>query len=191
MKYMPTLDRKITNEEVEEVIRAWSDYAIAKKQNAKTEEEKLYPKWDKFSKIKKYLCPCCNFPHFMDDPHYAICIVCGWEDDGQTDHDADKVLGGPNGDLSLTKARENFKTHWTCCGVDLSMSDEFSVGYNDNFDQNIYGKRGQDYRRGIFILGIILNENDPQRCDELLSVAEMSLDLECYKIRARKNVEYQ
>jgi hypothetical protein len=37
-----------------------------------------------------------------------MCPVCWWEDDGQDDHDADMVRGGPNGSLSLTQARENF-----------------------------------------------------------------------------------
>jgi len=35
--------------------------------------------------------------------------VCFWEDDGQDDHDADEVRGGPNGSLSLTDARQGFK----------------------------------------------------------------------------------
>ncbi|WP_410052205.1 CPCC family cysteine-rich protein [Bradyrhizobium sp. SZCCHNS30582] len=42
---------------------------------------------------------------------FEICPVCYWEDDGQDDHDADLVRGGPNGALSLTEARANFKTH--------------------------------------------------------------------------------
>jgi len=33
---------------------------------------------------------------------------CFWEDDGQDDHDADEVRGGPNYSLSLTQARLNF-----------------------------------------------------------------------------------
>lgn len=37
-----------------------------------------------------------------------MCPVCWWEDDGQDDHDADEVRGGPNGSLSLTEARMNF-----------------------------------------------------------------------------------
>jgi len=37
-----------------------------------------------------------------------MCPVCWWEDDGQDDHDADEVRGGPNGALSLSQARENF-----------------------------------------------------------------------------------
>lgn len=32
-----------------------------------------------------------------------------WQDDGQDDHDADTVRGGPNRQLSLTEARANFR----------------------------------------------------------------------------------
>ncbi|WP_130330986.1 CPCC family cysteine-rich protein [Micromonospora kangleipakensis] len=39
---------------------------------------------------------------------YEICPVCFWEDDGQDTHDADRVRGGANGQLSLTRARQNF-----------------------------------------------------------------------------------
>ncbi|WP_243460725.1 CPCC family cysteine-rich protein [Paraburkholderia largidicola] len=35
--------------------------------------------------------------------------MCFWEDDGQDDDDADEVLGGPNGDLSLTEGRANYR----------------------------------------------------------------------------------
>ena len=35
-------------------------------------------------------------------------MECGWEDDGQDDHDADVVRGGPNGRLSLTQARLDY-----------------------------------------------------------------------------------
>lgn len=38
-----------------------------------------------------------------------ICDICFWEDDGQDDQDADEVRGGPNGSLSLTEARRNFR----------------------------------------------------------------------------------
>ncbi len=38
-----------------------------------------------------------------------MCGVCEWEDDGQDDHDADVVRGGPNADLSLTVARKRFR----------------------------------------------------------------------------------
>jgi hypothetical protein len=36
---------------------------------------------------------------------YEICSECGWEDDGQDDHDAEIVRGGPNGRRSLADAR--------------------------------------------------------------------------------------
>jgi hypothetical protein len=38
-----------------------------------------------------------------------ICPVCFWHDDGQDEHDADQVRGGPNYELSLSRARENFR----------------------------------------------------------------------------------
>jgi hypothetical protein len=37
-----------------------------------------------------------------------MCPVCYWEDDGQDDADANIVRGGPNGNLSLSEARNNF-----------------------------------------------------------------------------------
>jgi hypothetical protein len=40
-----------------------------------------------------------------------MCPVCCWEDDGQDNHDADQIRGGPNGVLSLTEARKNFATY--------------------------------------------------------------------------------
>jgi hypothetical protein len=40
--------------------------------------------------------------------------VCFWEDDGQDDHDADMVRGGPNANLSLTEARANYRSFGAC-----------------------------------------------------------------------------
>lgn len=45
---------------------------------------------------------------------YEICPVCLWEDDGQDDHDADRVRGGPNGGLSLAQARRNYAALGAC-----------------------------------------------------------------------------
>jgi hypothetical protein len=56
-----------------------------------------------------YRCPCCYYLTLPERGGYDICPVCYWEDDGQDDHDAAEVRGGPNGDLSLTAARANFK----------------------------------------------------------------------------------
>jgi hypothetical protein len=55
-----------------------------------------------------YPCPCCHFVTLTERGGYEICPVCHWEDDGQDDHDADEVRGGPNYSLSLTEARANF-----------------------------------------------------------------------------------
>lgn len=56
-----------------------------------------------------YPCPCCGYMTLVARGAYIICQVCFWEDDGQDGHDADDVRGGPNGALSLTEARANFK----------------------------------------------------------------------------------
>ncbi len=45
---------------------------------------------------------------------YQLCPVCYWEDDGQDDHDADQVRGGPNGSLSLTQARASYVAFGAC-----------------------------------------------------------------------------
>jgi Cysteine-rich CPCC len=56
-----------------------------------------------------YACPCCRFLTLSARGADEICQVCFWEDDGQDDHDADEVRGGPNGNLSLASARANFR----------------------------------------------------------------------------------
>ena len=54
-------------------------------------------------------CPCCGFKTLGERGGYEICAVCFWEDDGQDDEDADEVLGGPNGGVSLTVGRANYR----------------------------------------------------------------------------------
>lgn len=56
-----------------------------------------------------YPCPCCASLTLGERGGYEICPVCFWEDDGQDDPHADEVWGGPNGRLSLTSARENYR----------------------------------------------------------------------------------
>ena len=58
---------------------------------------------------KAYLCPCCKFKTLYARGAYEICPVCFWEDDGQDEADAERVLGGPNYSLSLRQAQANFK----------------------------------------------------------------------------------
>lgn len=62
----------------------------------------------------KHRCPCCGCRTLGERGGFDICPVCFWEDDGQDDADADAVRGGPNGALSLTQARCNFKEFGAC-----------------------------------------------------------------------------
>ncbi len=55
-------------------------------------------------------CPCCGCKTICERSAYEICPVCFWEDDGQDDPNADEIWGGPNGALSLTDARANYRT---------------------------------------------------------------------------------
>jgi hypothetical protein len=54
-------------------------------------------------------CPCCRNLTLRERGVAEICLVCGWEDDGQDDADADDVRGGVNGEISLTEARRSFR----------------------------------------------------------------------------------
>ena len=56
-----------------------------------------------------YRCPCCGYKTLCGRGQDEICPVCFWHDDGQDDHDADEVRGGPNYELSLSQARQNFR----------------------------------------------------------------------------------
>jgi len=59
-------------------------------------------------------CPCCGYKTLSHRGAFEICDVCFWEDDGQDDYDADTVRGGPNGGLSLTQARANYRRLKAC-----------------------------------------------------------------------------
>ncbi len=61
-----------------------------------------------------FLCPCCGFRTLAQRGVFEVCPVCRWEDDGQEDYDADVIREGPNGDLSLTEARRNYKRIGAC-----------------------------------------------------------------------------
>lgn len=61
-----------------------------------------------------WACPCCCFLTLGERGGFEICPVCFWEDDGQDEHDADVVRGGPNGPLSLTAARSNYARYGAC-----------------------------------------------------------------------------
>jgi hypothetical protein len=56
-----------------------------------------------------FTCPSCGYPTLGEREGYEICTLCGWEDDGQDDENADAVWGGPNGGISLNDSRHNFE----------------------------------------------------------------------------------
>lgn len=56
-----------------------------------------------------YTCPCCGRLTLPSRGNYDLCSECGWEDDGQDDHDSGLVRFGPNGGLSLDVARAQYK----------------------------------------------------------------------------------
>ena len=59
--------------------------------------------------VSLYRCPCCGSRSLRERGGFEMCPVCWWEDDGQDDHDADLVRGGPNGPFSLSQARKNYR----------------------------------------------------------------------------------
>ena len=61
-----------------------------------------------------YVCPCCKEQTLAQRGAGEKCLLCYWCDDGQDDHDADVARGTLNGDVSLTKARENFVALGIC-----------------------------------------------------------------------------
>ncbi len=65
-------------------------------------------------------CPCCFQLTLKERADFEICLECGWEDDGQDDADAHMVRGGPNGRLSLTQARLDYRAY-------VAETDEGSV----------------------------------------------------------------
>jgi hypothetical protein len=56
-----------------------------------------------------YTCPCCGHPTLAERGCCEICGECGWEDDGQDEHDSAVIRGGPNGRLSLDEARIQYE----------------------------------------------------------------------------------
>src|SRR5262245_54638299 len=56
-----------------------------------------------------YTCPCCGHATLPERGGYDICRECGWEDDGQDDHDSSVSRDGPNGpNFSLDDARAEY-----------------------------------------------------------------------------------
>lgn len=89
----PSDDPSISDEELLRRRTAWFE--------AYTSQRNVFGKLDG----GPYTCPCCGHLTLAERGGYEICSECGWEDDGQDDHDSSVVRGGPNGRLSLDAAR--------------------------------------------------------------------------------------
>jgi hypothetical protein len=58
-------------------------------------------------------CQCCGYSTIEAGADYEICPVCFWEDDGRGDEDTNEA-SGPNHDMSLAQARQNFREFGAC-----------------------------------------------------------------------------
>ncbi|WIW70181.1 CPCC family cysteine-rich protein [Anaerosinus gibii] len=77
---------------------------------------------------RRGVCQCCGYPtlplrDFPQMPTFDICILCDWQDEGQSDKDADKIYGGANKSYSLTNARINFNKDFTMFSIDAELKD--------------------------------------------------------------------
>src|SRR3954469_12726913 len=54
-------------------------------------------------------CPCCGCRTLRQRGRLELCPVCAWADAGQDERDADTGPGGANGELSLRRARTNYR----------------------------------------------------------------------------------
>ena len=63
--------------------------------------------------MAQYRCPCCGYRTLEAPAALGLCPVCWWEDDGQTEAEADLVHYSVNGEMSLLEAR----LHYATCGA--------------------------------------------------------------------------
>jgi len=64
------------------------------------------------NKKQKLQCPCCKFFTIEDDGEEVIvdiCPVCYWQYDKTGHENPEIAAGGPNKDMSLKQAQENYK----------------------------------------------------------------------------------
>jgi hypothetical protein len=98
-----TLGTAPINETRKITMSEWFDWYCAQVDKSKS-----------FVKFRdRYCCPCCFMPTIGERACYEICAICFWEDDGQDSDDAQIIRGGPNGNYSLSEARENFARYLT------------------------------------------------------------------------------
>ncbi len=59
----------------------------------------------------RFCCPCCGCPTLSRRGNHEKCALCGWQDDGRDDYEADEIREGANGGFSLREARNNFEKY--------------------------------------------------------------------------------
>lgn len=90
----------------QERARQWFEWCVAQLESNSAQSPE--------GAVGPFRCPCCSCLTLDERGGYDICPVCFWEDDGPDDHDAAIVRGGPNGSLSLTQARANYREFGAC-----------------------------------------------------------------------------
>jgi hypothetical protein len=90
---------------VRDEARAWFGRVVVK--NGPQEPFRNLRK--RIEALPTYRCPCCKFKALRGRGMDEICKVCFWHDDGQDEHDAEVVRGGPNRKLSLRQVQKNFE----------------------------------------------------------------------------------
>lgn len=60
------------------------------------------------SEIPQYPCIVCGYETIGEKGKHEICEICGWQDEFESYGDPSEVIGGANGDYSITEARKNF-----------------------------------------------------------------------------------
>lgn len=120
-----------------------------------------------------YTCPCCGYPTLDCESSYETCFLCEWEDALETveagggyeqdDHNADEVLGGSNGNYSLTEARKNFEVY----GIMYRPKD-------DMFDLVMQPAHVEKRKKQILLLNSIIIETDLNKIDAIWTEIEKS-----------------
>ena len=68
-------------------------------------------------KINKIKCPCCGnytIEDLGEEVVVSICPMCFWQFDILGQNNPNEIVGGPNGNLSLNQARDNYKKFGAC-----------------------------------------------------------------------------
>ena len=81
----------------------------------------------------KFPCACCGYPT-LDGIPYEVCVLCGWEHNGQDDPHADEVWEGANHGYSLAEARRNFEHHLSMFS---SERDRLAAGVDRAHEQGL------------------------------------------------------